>query len=245
MYPDRFKPAIEKILALQNHDRYLGAFIFGSVARGEAADSSDLDIKVIVDKDNPCKEINHPHIAGVKLDLTFLSQDQLNQESAADKNRPAMIAESIILFDKNGDLQRLKDAVLEKPAPKFTKKDYQGQQFMAYHANDKVQRNLKSDPDTALFAMHAGINDLLKIHYGIQGKWWVSSKRILKDLDSWDRPLAELVRLFVREQNTDKKFRIWSDIVDHILKPIGGRQKIEENNCDCEICKQDLANLAG
>lgn len=246
MYPERFKPAIDKILNLQKHDRYVGAFIFGSVARGEATDNSDLDIKVIVDEDNSCKEINHPHINGIKLDLTFISQEQLAQESATDKNRPAMIAESIILFDKKGHLQQLKDAVLKNTAPKFTEKDFQGQQFMVYHANNKVERNLETDPETALFAMHVGINDLLKIHYAIQGKWWVSSKRILKDLDTWDKPLAKSLRLFVREQNVNKKFQIWSDIVEHILKPIGGKQEIEENNCKCDICKKNLADvLAG
>lgn len=39
------------------------------------------------------------------------------------------------------------------------------------------------------------------------------------------------------------KFAYWSAIIDHILAPLGGRQPIAENNCDCEVCRQDLAML--
>ena len=69
--PERFRPAYASIEALQAQPRYLGAFIFGSLARGEATDASDFDVKVITDADSTCTNINHPFVGGVKLDITF------------------------------------------------------------------------------------------------------------------------------------------------------------------------------
>jgi hypothetical protein len=47
----------------------------------------------------------------------------------------------------------------------------------------------------------------------------------------------------VLEKDVTKKFVIWTKMVDYILKPIGGRQDVKENNCDCADCKRDLAAL--
>jgi len=71
--PERFAGAYNAIARLAYIDRYLGAFIFGSVARGTATAQSDLDARVLIDHENPCSNINHPVIGGVKLDLTFVS----------------------------------------------------------------------------------------------------------------------------------------------------------------------------
>src|SRR5690348_13164800 len=75
--PPRFQPAYQCVQRLAQDERYLAAYIFGSVARGEGTEHSDLDVHVIVDEDNPCTNINHPIINGVKLDLSFRSLEQL------------------------------------------------------------------------------------------------------------------------------------------------------------------------
>lgn len=154
-----------------------------------------------------------------------------------------MIAESYIVFDKTNELAKLQEqARLVKP--KETSPDqYQFIQFMFYHGNNKVERNLKTDPGTALLSMHVGLDDFLKYHYQLQQQWWISSKRLLADLQRWDAPLAQLIEQFVATSDMQTKFAYWSAIVDHILAPIGGRQPISENNCDCDICRQDLAMI--
>ena len=83
MLPKKFQKALIILTKLKRYDRYVGAFVFGSVARGEATDMSDLDVKVIVRKDNTCHHINHPFLEGIKLDITFLSFQQLEQEIQA------------------------------------------------------------------------------------------------------------------------------------------------------------------
>lgn len=246
IFPKRFLAALQVIERLQVYDRYLGAFIFGSLARLEATEQSDCDVQVIVNEDNPCTNINHPIIEEVKLDLTFLSLAQLRartQQQMEERERIPWIAEAFIVFDKTNQLLPLQEQAKQAQPRKTSPEEFQYLQFMFYHANDKVERNLEADPLTALLVMHVGLNDLLHYHYRINQRWWVSSKRLLADLHSWDLPLAQLIEQFVKTCEVQLKFACWSAIIDHILEPLGGRQPIAENNCECSVCRNNLAML--
>ncbi len=244
--PPRFLPAYRRVERLRRHERYLGAFIFGSVARGDATERSDLDVEVVVDEDNPCANINHPVIGGVKLDVTFHSPAQLREATAreiAEGKRVPMVAESLIVFDRTGELRALRDEVRRARPKPVTPADHQLLQFLVYHADDKARRALDGDVATALFVLEAGLLDLLAIHYRLRGRWWVSTKRLLGDLRGWDPALAVLVESCVATVHPPAKFAAWSAIVDHVLRPLGGRQTITENNCACPVCREDLARL--
>ncbi len=246
--PDRFLPAYRCIQQLEQYDRYLAAYIFGSVARGEAAEQSDLDVQVVVNKENVCPNVNHPIIAGVKLDLSFRSLQQVRertQQEMGQRERIPWIAESLVVFDKMNELAQLQTQACQVQPKSVLPEEYQWLQFMFFHGNNKVQRNLDRDPVTALLVMHVGLNDFLKYHYQLQQRWWVSSKRLLADLRQWDMPLAQLLEQFVATADVHAKFGYWSAIIDHILEPLGGRQPISENNCDCKVCQHDLAMIYG
>jgi predicted nucleotidyltransferase len=47
------------------------------------------------------------------------------------------------------------------------------------------------------------------------------------------------------ESDMDVKVVTYEDIIDHILEPLGGRQPIAENKCDCPFCRVDLALVVG
>jgi len=140
MIPKKFDVAIQKVKELEWHNEYSAAFIFGSVAREDISEDSDLDIKVITALDNECKNINHPFINGIKLDITFLSQGQLEKEVNKEQidGRIPMIVESIIIFDKKKKLKELKNRYAEAVCPTYSSKDYQNQQFFIYHIDEKV-----------------------------------------------------------------------------------------------------------
>jgi predicted nucleotidyltransferase len=245
--PARFHAAITAIQQLAAHDRYQAAFIFGSVARGDSTNLSDLDVKVIVDQDNPCPNINHPFIDGVKLDLTFTSLSQLEAATQRDVERAErvpMLAESLIVFDKTGKLATLRSFARQARPKPFTAADHQLVQLLIFHANNKAQSFLNSDPCVALLVMHMSLNEVLDIHYWIRGRWRVSSKRLLQDVRIWDRELALLLETFVTTTEVHAKFTVWHDIIEHVLHPLGGRQPISENNCHCEVCRVDLANIS-
>jgi hypothetical protein len=65
--PERFISAVRAVEGLAASDRYVGAFIFGSVARATATEASDLDVRMRVSDDNPCPATNHTRINDVKL----------------------------------------------------------------------------------------------------------------------------------------------------------------------------------
>ncbi len=244
----RFKRGFEMLKSLEQHPRYLGAFIFGSVAEGTANAKSDLDARVVVDQDNLCTNVSHPMVDGYKIDLSFSSFEQIKKatlDDIAKGERRPNLATALVVFDKTGELAKLRTtAQAAKPAT-YISADYSWAQFMLYHANNKVERYVDDDPESALYSMHANIGEVLKNYYKLNGKWWVSSKKNLADLDQWDKPLAALVRQFVSTSDIKRKYAHWSGIIDHVTTPMGGRQPIEENNCDCGVCSKDLRALIG
>lgn len=245
--PPRFQPAFAAVEALAADDRYLGALVFGSIAEGTATNISDFDVRVIVDDDNACTQISHPRIGSVKLDITFSSlrqvKDQTDEETTAGK-RPPMIAGSLIVFDKTGELTELLARADKVRAPAYDPASAQLDSFMLYHANDKVERSLASDPTSSLYSMHAMIGSVLEIHYRASGHFWVSSKKLLADLDQWDPDLASLLQRFVATSEVQPKFELWTLILDHIARAFGGRQPIEHNVCSCSRCAADLTALS-
>jgi len=243
--PVRFVATYNAIAQLAHADRYLGAFIFGSVARGTATAQSDFDVKVLIDRDNPCANINHPMIGGVKLDLTFVSLAQLRRDTdqeIARATRLPMIAESIIVFDKTQALAELRERARRATPPQATPNDYQLLRFLVKHTNDKVERARDNDPAAALLAMHLGLAELLDIDRRLHGRWEISSKRILADLRMKDSALASLIERFVGTSALEAKFAVWRAIVAHVARPLHGWEEAE-NICDCAVCRQDVAAL--
>lgn len=244
----RFTKGYEAIKSLSAQSRYQAAFIFGSVAEGTSNDNSDLDVKVITSENNPCENINHPTFDDYKLDVTFRSFKQIEEftENEIKKGeREPNLVRGVIVFDKTGELTKLKKRMLATKPQKYTSKDHQFVQFMLYHANNKVERFLNDDPAASLYSMHANIGEVLKIHFKLNGRWWVSSKNVLRSLETWDKELAQLVKGFVAEASVQEKYTWWTAIIDHVATPMNGRQPIAENNCSCEVCKSDLTSLLG
>ena len=243
----KFQMAIEKIRELEKHDRYVGAYIFGSVARGDEHDKSDLDVQVIVN-DAGCHNISHPYINGIKLDIKFHSIEQeaaLMKERLKMFERVPMVAESIIVFDKTGELTALKKQYLKEKPRSYKKADHQFVRFMAYFLSETIREQIEQDSAVAQLGMHLDLMELLQHHYRIQKHWWLPTKQVFPDLASWDKPLAKLLRKFLEEPDVAKKYTVWMQMVHYILKPIGGWQEVGDNICDCRNCSSALAVLRG
>lgn len=241
----KVKHILSVISSLKQHDRYRGAFVFGSVPRGEFKLQSDIDVKVLV-KGEEHTEVNHPIIDGIKIDISFnnlLTLIKATESEIKKRERIPMIAESIILFDKDGDLYRLKQQTTQVNPPEVKQEECKWTEYLIYNDDLKVRRAIKSDPDTALLVMHTSLQALLKIHYKKHNKWFVSNKRTFIDLASWDTCLQNLLRKLVNSSNPQIKYNYWTQIVDHVLADFGGRKNIEETSCDCKICCNDIKKL--
>jgi|CXWL01.1.fsa_nt_gi predicted nucleotidyltransferase len=244
--PSHFQKAIKTLESLKELESFLGVFIFGSAVRGEVTADSDLDVRAIVSNRKTCAEINHPFILNIKLDISFNSYEEIKKETKTDienSRRIPMIAESIILFDKTGQLKQLKKLAQKSKPKKITKNDHSWIQFMVYHATNKAARHLISDPLSALLSMDSNLEEMLKFHYQINRRWWLSNKRLLKDIRDWDPKLNLILEKFLQTHDVMSKYHHWQEIIKHILEPLGGPKPISETNCDCPICQKHLHSL--
>lgn len=244
--PPRFRPAARALAELARDARYRAAFVFGSLARGEAGDASDLDANVVTADPVACRSINHPRIGGVKLDLSFKSLAQLRAQTDEEirrNERVPMVAESVVLFDKDGHLTALREEARQVERKPVDPGEHDVLQFLIHHADDKARR--PGDPVAALLAIGEGLTDLLGIHYRLHRRWWVSNKRRLDDLRTWDPAMAHLVAALVATAELGPKLALWDRIVARVLEPLGGRKPVEATSCACATCRADLSALLG
>ncbi|MEP7103341.1 MAG: nucleotidyltransferase domain-containing protein [Candidatus Dojkabacteria bacterium] len=234
---------IEKIRQLQQYDEYIAAFIFGSYVRDEFGPDSDLDFKVITKEDRPFTILN-PVIEGIKLDLTFISYQQLKRSTEKEMekgDRPPIIYESKILFDKEGETTTLRDYVRENAKPRiFDKRLEYDVRFSIYHLNNKITRYLNSDKDSTLLSMHVAINELIKALYASNEKWYVSDKRLIKDLGEWNKEFLELLGEFINESDPQIKYNYWNQLYNNVLNKIGGYKPLSDFQFEF---KNDLTKL--
>jgi predicted nucleotidyltransferase len=245
----KFDAAVHQISALQRHDRYEGAFLFGSYVTGELHVQSDLDVVVLVSGHDACSEVSHPRLQGIPVDISFNSFENIeryiHQTLSANLRRKPWLYDSQILFDKRGRLHELADWVRQNAKPSLHKAEENEElQMTCYYALTKAHKFIETEPEVALLVMQTELNDLLRRHYKLQGRWWVSNKKLLSDLQSWDPVLHDCLRSFLTVAAITEKVSAWAQIIDHILIPIGGRRFARyESVCDCERCQDDIAYL--
>ena len=141
--------------------------LFGSAARDELKDTSDIDVIVITnDEMNGNGHILHPLINKVKLDIsfsTFQKFEKMMNDQADKMERIPMIGESKILFDKTGNLTKLRELYINS-RPKLTDQFSQFCKFMITHNNQKVLNN-KDNQNKLFFLIGTNLKDTLKKHY--------------------------------------------------------------------------------
>lgn len=246
---DKFAAVVQQIARLQHQERYEGAFIFGSYVTGELHAQSDLDVVVLVTDDDSCREVSHPRLQGIPIDISFNSFESINhyihKTLSANLRRKPWLYDSHILFDKRGRLHELAHWVRQNAKPTLhTADDNEDLQLTCYYALAKAQKFVATESDVALLVMQTDLNDLLRRHYKLQGRWWVSNKKLLRDLQSWDPTMHDHLRSFLTAATITEKFTAWSHMIDHLLAAVGGRNFAKyEGVCSCERCKIDIASI--
>lgn len=242
----RYDQVVQQITTLQRYDRYEGAFVFGSYVTDELHEQSDLDVVVLVTDEVSCPEVSHPRLQGIAVDISFNSFESIERYihktlSAALRRKP-WLYDSQILFDKQGRLHELARWVQQHAKPALhAADDDEDLQLFCYYALTKAQKFVKTEPEVTLLVMQTDLNDLLRRHYKLQGRWWVSNKKLLRDLQSWDPTMHEHLQSFLTTATITEKFTAWSHMIDHLLASVGGRNFAKyEGVCSCERCKSDI-----
>jgi len=229
----------EKLLTLAQYDRYLAAFVF---------ELKDPFIKVIVDAEN-CINLSHLQVGESIIGISFVSFDQFEdalKQRQKKNQRPSMLDDVMIVFDKTGKLEELQKKYTAGHPREISQEEYQEIRFTLLHADNKIRFALSNeDRLSASLGMHTNINSLLKVHYSLHTNWFKSDKRLMDDMSAWDPVMYELLSEYLTEGDVNNKFAVWSKMIAHTLQPIGGVLTALENNCDCENCSKDLSHTIG
>lgn len=246
----QFDAAVQRLTSLQQHDRYEGCFVFGSYVTGEIHAQSDLDVVVLVADAASCPEVSHPRLNEIRLDISFNSFESIQRYihktlALSLPPKPWLYDTYRILFDKQGRLHELAAWVQQNAKPAaYTAADEDDIQVTCYYTLTKARKALETQPEVALLVMQTDLNDLLRYYYKLAGRWRVSNKKLLHDLQSWDPIMHELLRAFLTATTAAQKFVVWEQMIDRVLAPLGGRNFAKyEGVCGCERCVCDLQHV--
>ena len=221
--------AVEAALAVveRDHPTCLAAFLAGSVVRGEATATSDLDIMVIVPEGSPTyRESFRAFDWPVEVFVHTSSEHRQFVAKDAARRRPStsmMDCEGIILRDVDGLASQLKQeacALLEQGPPPLTAAELA---LARYGVSDLMDDLADARADEAFLIAaqlaEASANVILDCHHHWRGngKW---AMRMLRRLDPALAPrLAEALSAFYTAG--DKSTLM--DFAAHALTLAGGR----------------------
>ncbi len=204
------------------------AFLAGSVVRGEATATSDLDIVIITDREEapyrrsyvwegwPVEALVHNE----QSYLDFFASDLLEYEPALQ----VMCLEGIVLRDRDGIAARIKEEARRQveagPAP-LTPEATDRLRYIVTDLLDDLEGSVL--PDESLFIANnlaVAATRLILLH---NRRWIGSGKWLLRALRDFDPVLAlrlgAALRLFYQSEQKEALVTF----ADNVLAPVGGR----------------------
>ncbi|MGM7701423.1 nucleotidyltransferase domain-containing protein [Pseudalkalibacillus sp. Hm43] len=204
-----------------------GALLAGSVVRGEATPSSDLD--VVIFDDSILASYRRSFIFQgwpVEIFVHNLSSYQQYFQSDCDRGTPSMprmVAEGVVIQDK-GVLQAIKaeaKGLLEKgPTPWSQETINMKRYFITDLLDDLIGR---PDRFEQIFIVNTLADRLQEFLLWTNGRWVGSSKWSYRALKHYDKGFANtFMNAFDQYYKTNDDSKI-IDLADTILEPHGGR----------------------
>lgn len=204
------------------------AFLGGSVVRGEATATSDLDI-VIVTRETPVAYRQSLYVLGWPIEVFVNTPMSYHTFFASDVQRrrpslPRMCAEGIILREQNGSAQRIKQeaqALLDQgPEPLSAAEVAQLRYQLTDHLDDFVG-SVRPGESFFIAAMVAELATELILGYHRQ--WSGKGKWVIRALHAFDAQLAQrltdALESFARREEKDQLISFAQDA----LQLVGGR----------------------
>ncbi|QTD43426.1 nucleotidyltransferase domain-containing protein [Sporosarcina sp. Te-1] len=202
------------------------ALLAGSVVRGEATDTSDLDIIVFDERQGPFRE---SLIAfGWPIEVFVHHQRSYQEFFASDieRARPSLlriISEGVVLVDSElvQIVKQEANELLEKgPAP-WSEETLKTKRYMLTDALDDFQ-GATNDAE-AIFIANTLADRLHEFILRTNGRWIGDSKWVVRAMREYNPVLADrFVRVFDDFYRTRNKQGIM-ELTDEVLKPFGGR----------------------
>lgn len=204
-----------------------GALLAGSVVRGEATETSDLDIVIF---DNSIRSSYRESLVYLGLNIevfvhNLASYQEFFQEDyeQARPSMPRMVVEGLILKDE-GILKVIKkeaSEIMMKGPEKWSRETIEVKRYFITDALDDFIGCTKREE--AIFIANSLAELVSEFVLRTNQQWIGTSKWLFRSLRYYDNDFAErFVRAFDTFYKTDEKSEI-IQLVDNILLPYGGR----------------------
>jgi hypothetical protein len=203
-------------------------FLAGSVVRGDATATSDLDI-VIVTREAQTAYRHSLYTSGWPVEAFVHTPDSYRIFFASDAQRrrpslPRMCAEGIILVDRDGSAQRIKQeaqALLDQgPAPLSAAEVT----HLRYHLTDALDDFVGSERADESFFIAATIAELAAaLTLGYHRRWIGAGKWIPRALAAFDAQLAQRLIYAVERSARHGEREHLIRFAQDALELVGGR----------------------
>ncbi|MEH7225996.1 nucleotidyltransferase domain-containing protein [Bacillus sp. JJ1566] len=210
-----------------HHPNCQAAILAGSVARGEATETSDLDI-VVFDKNIPSSFRESLIEFSWPIEVFVHNETSYKQFFETDKKRarpsmPRMVYEGIVLKD-DGILEAIKKEakeILENGPEEWTRETID---FKRYFITDVLDDFIGCEQrEEAIFIANNLAELTSEFILRINRKWVGASKWVYRALKDLDEEFAKrFVAAFDSFYRNDDKSKV-IHLVDEILEPFGGR----------------------
>jgi hypothetical protein len=225
---DYYNVFLEQVDNLKEEPSVVAILLIGKTAR--AVDKkfnhlNDVDLLVVYENNRPF-ERQIEVIEDVPFDISYISIfDLITQVEGRSLIWVNMMMGAQIFFSKNelifGIIDRVKDIYLNGT----NQLQDEEIQFIRFNVSQKIidVENRKDDLILSGYLMQLLYNQVLEDYYALNAIWPPHPKNIFENLEVVDHDLCQLAKLFVNECTANRRLELLREIVDHVVKPHGGR----------------------
>jgi len=210
------------------HERYLpiGIVVSGTIVRGSAQASSDLDVVVI--HEAAWRQRCQRFFNGVPAEMFVNPAFQIRRQMARDtvEARPVMahmLATGVLLEDATGvalTLQAEARASLEA-GPAMPPEALLVRRYGIATGFEDAVDIAAVDPDRAGAMVTEALTDAVRLHFLQQGRWLPRPKALLADLDELDPDLGAQVRSALRATSLEERLALAKPVIRQIVGSAG------------------------
>jgi len=191
--------------------------LFGSHARGDAREDSDVDLIVVCDKTKRGIEER----GGQRFELVYVTEEDAKKYYRENKDnavRTWKVAQ--VLFDRNGAAERLRECVAE--IEKTGKHECSGDALnhLRFDVEDSLRaiRAISSQqPTEANYMLNVKLSHVLELFFDIRGMWKPAPKQLLGAVRRENGEIYDLVTDFYTEHTLEGKIAIFDSIVQKVF----------------------------
>ncbi len=193
---------------LKGNPKVKSVILFGSHARGNARDNSDVDLIVICDETKRGIEERD----GQFFELVYVTEADAEKyylDNGDNAVRTWKIAQ--ILFDNDGSAKRLKEIVdkIEKEGKqKISENELNHHKFEIEDSFRAISAVLKENSTEAYYLMDIKLVNLLELFFDVRGIWKPAPKQLLSVVKELDNELHNRVSEFYAEQSAKEKLAV-------------------------------------